>query len=140
MITMNEKNGMKILVVDDEADVVTFVATLLEDNGYSVIKAQDGKEGFALTKAEHPDLIVLDINMPEETGVRMYRNLKENSQTSAIPVVMLTGVSHEFKHFIETRRQVPPPDGYFEKPPDRAEFLAKVNELVSRKTLSARVS
>jgi CheY-like chemotaxis protein len=134
---MAEPSGKKILVVDDEADVVTFVTTLLEDNGYSVIKAEDGKQGFAKAKAETPDLIVLDISMPEETGVRMYRNLKGDSQTAAIPVVVLTGISHEFKRFIETRKQVPPPDGYFDKPPDRAEFLAKVKELVSARKMKA---
>jgi DNA-binding response OmpR family regulator len=137
---MTDATGKKILVVDDEADIVTFVTTLLADNGYSVIQAADGKEGFAKAKAEQPDLIVLDISMPEETGVRMYRNLKEDAQTSSIPVVMLTGISHEFKRFIETRRQVPPPNGYFDKPPDRAEFLAKVNELVGRRAVSAGVN
>jgi DNA-binding response OmpR family regulator len=137
---MTDATGKKILVVDDEADVVTFLTTLLEDNGYSVIQAADGKEGFAKAKAEQPDLIVLDISMPEETGVRMYRNLKENTQTASIPVVMLTGVSHEFKRFIETRRQVPPPNGYFDKPPDRAEFLAKVNELIGKRAASAGVN
>jgi len=137
---MTNATGKKILVVDDEADVITFVTTLLEDNGYSVIKAADGKEGFAKAKTEQPDLIVLDISMPEETGVRMYRNLKEDTQTASIPVVILTGISHEFKRFIETRRQVPPPNGYFDKPPDRAEFLAKVNELVGRRAASAGVN
>ena len=67
----------KILVVDDEEDITTFVGTLLEDNGYSVIKAADGKQGMAKAKSESPDLIILDISMPEESGVRMFRNLQE---------------------------------------------------------------
>jgi CheY-like chemotaxis protein len=128
-----EKNGIRILVVDDEADVLTFVTALLEDNGYTVLTAANGKEGFVRAKAELPDLILLDISMPEETGVRMYRNLTEEPQTAHIPVVILTGISHEFKHFIETRRQVPPPAGYFDKPPDRDELLAKIREVVAPK-------
>ena len=71
--------------------------------------------------------------MPEESGVRMYRNLRDDPQTATIPVIMLTGVSHDFKAFIETRRQVPPPDGYFDKPPDQDQLLAKINSLVGEK-------
>ena len=63
---MTEYKG-KILVVDDEEDMTTFVGTLLEDNGYSVVKAADGKQGMAKAKSESPDLVILDICMPEET-------------------------------------------------------------------------
>ena len=123
-------------MVDDEEDVLTFIGTLLEDNGYSVIKAMNGKEGFAKAKSELPELILLDISMPEESGVRMYRNLCGDPRTSRIPVVVLTGISHDFKRFIETRRQVPPPAGYFDKPPDRDQLLAKNKELIKPKTLA----
>ena len=123
----------KILVVDDEEDITTFVGTLLEDNGYSVIKAADGKQGLAKAKSESPDLIILDICMPEETGVRMFRNLQEDAQTAVIPVIVLTGITHEFKRFIENRRNLRPPAGYFDKPPDREQLLTKVAELVAAK-------
>ncbi|MGA2988834.1 MAG: response regulator [Candidatus Korobacteraceae bacterium] len=132
---MTDKSTKTILVVDDEADVLTFIRTLLEDNGFAVICAENGKEGFSQAKARRPDLILLDISMPEESGVRMYRNLRGDPQTATIPVVMLTGVSHDFKKFIETRRQVPPPEGYFDKPPDREQLLAKINELIGARTL-----
>jgi len=131
---MTQNPVATILVVDDEEDVLTFIGTLLEDNGYVVTKAMNGKEGFAKAKAELPDLILLDISMPEESGVRMYRNVCGDAQTKHIPVVILTGVSHEFKRFIETRRQVPPPAGYFDKPPDRDQLLAKIKELLGSKT------
>ena len=72
----------KILIVDDEEDVTTFIGTLLEDNGYSVVKAADGKQGMAKAKSESPDLVILDICMPEDTGVRMFRNLQEDAQTA----------------------------------------------------------
>jgi CheY-like chemotaxis protein len=130
---MTQNPLAKILVVDDEEDVLTFIGTLLEDNGYAVSKAVNGKEGFARAKTESPDLILLDISMPEESGVRMYRNVCDEPQTKHIPVVILTGISHEFKRFIETRRQVPPPAGYFDKPPDRDQLLAKIKELIASK-------
>lgn len=127
---MTEKNSRTVLVVDDEPDVVAYLSTLLTDSGYRVLTASDGREGSERVKRDKPDLITLDITMPEESGVRMYRDLHQDEKTAGIPVIIVTGVSHEFKRFIETRRQVPPPAGYFEKPIDRKEFLDKVKEIL----------
>jgi len=118
---MSEQTRKTILIVDDEPDVTAYLKAFFEDNGYRFDKA----------RAERPDLITLDITMPEESGVRMFRDLQADEATASIPVVMITGVSPEFKRFIETRRQVRPPEAYFEKPIDRDELLAKVNEILS---------
>jgi len=126
---MSEQTRKTILIVDDEPDVTAYLKAFFEDNGYRAITAFDGKEGFDKARAERPDLITLDITMPEESGVRMFRDLQADEATASIPVVMITGVSPEFKRFIETRRQVRPPEAYFEKPIDRDELLAKVNEI-----------
>jgi CheY-like chemotaxis protein len=120
-----------ILVVEDEPDEVTYLSTLLADNGFDVISAANGQEGFEKAKSNHPDLITLDISMPEESGVRMFRDLQQDPATAETPVIMITGVTHDFKRFIESRRQVHPPAGYFDKPPDREKLLAKINELLS---------
>jgi len=121
----------KILIVDDEPDVLAYMGAFLEDNGFQVVTASDGKAGFEAAKANTPGLIILDITMPGESGVRMYRNLHEDPQTVGIPVIIVTGVSHEFKRFIETRKRVPPPAGYFDKPPDRTKLLARINEVLA---------
>lgn len=128
-MTANAKK--KILIVDDEPDVVVYLKALLEDNGFDTITAVNGKEGMEKTLADKPDLITLDITMPEESGVRMFRDLQANDATKNIPIVIITGVSFEFKRFIETRRQVEPPTAYFEKPIDREELLAKIREILS---------
>ena len=120
----------KILIVDDEPDMVIWLTTFLEDNGYETIFAYDGVEGFEKAKSEHPDLITLDITMDKETGIRMYRNLHDEASTANIPVIMITGVSPEFKRFIESRKQVDPPAAYFEKPVEKDDLLKKVVELV----------
>lgn len=122
----------KILVVEDEADLVAYLKTMLADHGYDVVCAEDGIDGMAKARAERPSLITLDINLPRETGVRMYRELHEDPATASIPVIMITGVSHEFKRFIETRKQVPPPAGYFDKPVDPAALLAKIKEVLGQ--------
>lgn len=120
----------KILIVDDEPDMRSWLSTFFEDSGYSTVSAEDGVVGFEKAKTDKPDLITLDISMDNESGIKMYRNLHDNPVTSSIPVVMITGVSADFKRFIETRKQVPPPAAYFEKPVDKVALLSKVKELI----------
>lgn len=126
-----------ILVVEDEPDQTAYLYALFEDQGFAVITAANGLEGFEKAKTKHPDLITLDVSMPEESGVRMFRDLQGDSATADIPVIIITGVTHEFKRFIETRKQVRPPQGYFDKPLDREKLLARVNELLGTQERAA---
>jgi len=122
----------KILIIDDEEDIVTYLTTFFKDNGFNAIFANDGKAGVEKAVKEKPDIITLDVSMPEESGVRALRDLQSNEVTKNIPVIIVTGVSSDFKKFIETRKQVHPPEGYFEKPIDRDKLLEKVNELLKK--------
>ncbi|MFH2001009.1 MAG: response regulator [Planctomycetota bacterium] len=120
-----------ILVIDDEPDILAFLTTLLEDNGYIVMTAQNGREGTDAMQTQMPDLISLDISMPEKTGVKFYRELKSDPKLSKIPVVMVTGVADVFEDFISSRKQVPPPEGYIHKPIKESTYLAKIKELLA---------
>lgn len=122
----------KILIVDDEPDMVNLLSFFLQDNGFEVLTAFDGKECFEKAKEGRPDLITLDITMPEESGVRAFRNIQENPETKDIPVIIITGVSKDFKKFIHTRKKVKPPAAYMEKPIDTSELLTKVNEILGQ--------
>jgi len=127
----------KVLVVDDEPHVVAYLEMLLQDAGYRTLSADTGKTGMEQAKAEMPDLICLDITMPEESGIRMYRRLKEDPALAHIPVVVVTAVTglggqpEPFEKFISTRKWLAPPEGFFSKPIDQKEFLEKVSEILS---------
>ncbi len=129
-------DAKKILVVDDEPDVRTYLEMVLKDAGYETVTASNGREGFELAQTEKPDLISLDITMPEESGIRCYRNLRGDDALKSVPVVVVTAVTGKggdslpFEHFISTRPQVPPPDGFFSKPIDRDAYLGKIAELL----------
>jgi CheY-like chemotaxis protein len=118
-----------ILVVDDEPDVRTFLSTLFEDSGYATVNAQDGIEALSKVKEKAPDLVTLDITMPNKSGVKFYREMKESAEWRKVPIIIVTGVSGEFKTFISTRKQVPPPEGYLSKPIDKTEILKLVKKL-----------
>ena len=119
-----------ILVVDDDPDARDFFITVLEDNGFATVSARDGNEALQRLEEGLPDLVTLDITMPEKSGVGVYRALKETDEYASIPVVIITGVSDDFKQFISSRRQVPPPEGYLSKPVEPQELIAKVGELL----------
>jgi CheY-like chemotaxis protein len=122
----------RVLVIDDEPGVVTYLETLLQDNGYETTSAENGRTGFEKVKQEKPDLVCLDITMPEESGIRFYRNLREDPELRHTPVIIVTAVTgfggdpEPFRQFVSTRRQVPPPEGFLAKPIDQQQFLGMV--------------
>ncbi|OHB69928.1 MAG: hypothetical protein A2V70_02420 [Planctomycetes bacterium RBG_13_63_9] len=120
-----------ILVVDDDPDAREFLTTVLEDNGFATTTAKDGAEAIAAIEQAVPDLVALDITMPEKSGVAVYRKLKEDDRLKSVPVIIVTGISDDFKTFISTRRQVPPPEGYISKPVDHDAFLSMVRDLLA---------
>ncbi|MFH1701785.1 MAG: response regulator [Candidatus Zixiibacteriota bacterium] len=125
---MSEKK--KILIIEDEADQRDLLIAYFEDNDYDTITAEDGQKGFELAKTENVSLITLDISMDNESGIKAIRNLQETPATANIPVIMITGVSSDFKRFLERSKKVNPPQGYFDKPVDRDALLKKVKELI----------
>lgn len=127
-----QEAGKMILVVDDDPDARTFLTTVLQDNGYRTCEAADGEEALAVMKEHPPDLIALDITMPVKSGVAVYRALKQSEDLMQIPVIIVTGISDDFRRFISTRSQVPPPEGYISKPIDHEQLVSMVEGLLGQ--------
>jgi CheY-like chemotaxis protein len=124
----------KILVVDDEIEQIEFASTILEENGYFPISASDGLEGMRLVRKEKPDLILLDIMMPEKGGVGMYRELKSGETTKDIPIVIVTGVTRGRgfdDKMVTGSGDIAAPDGYIEKPMNPDAVVKVINDLLS---------
>lgn len=125
----------KVLIVDDDPALVTYLKALLEDNGYQVATAADGEEGLEKTKSEQPDLISLDLLMPEKTGIKMFRELRKDDGLKSIPVIMVTGIANECQTFAEfktfiSKRKIPGPEAYLEKPIDQGDYIAAVKKVL----------
>jgi CheY-like chemotaxis protein len=133
----NTKESKIVLVVDDEPDVVSYLEMLLSDLGCRTVSASNGNEGLAVARREHPDLIVLDISMPESSGSRLYKDLRTDPTLRSTPVVVVTAVTgyggdpYAIEKFLSGRRSVPPPDAFFPKPIEQARFLEVVQVLLA---------
>lgn len=86
-----------VLAVDDENDVLIIIKTSLETEGYTVLSASNGADALELAKKNSPDVILLDLMMPEMDGFEVLEHLKEDEETCLIPVVVLTGISEKEK-------------------------------------------
>jgi len=128
--------GIKVLSVDDDPDVRAFVATVLEENGYTPFSAQDGEEGMNAIKKENPGLVILDVLMPRGSGVRLYRELKTDAALKHIPVIVLSGIAK--KSFLRSQKAltefkggvVPEPEIYLEKPVKAEELAEAIRKVV----------
>jgi len=122
----------RVLVVDDELDMRTFLTTLLETSGYKPISAADGKEGMEVAREKKPSVIILDVMMPNESGISMYRELKNDPELKDIPVVMVSALSkktffHSQKVLDEYKgEKIPEPADYIEKPPEPEDILEAI--------------
>ncbi len=92
MEMVNHMDQKKILIVEDEPDVIEFIRDILTDKGYTVEAATDGNEGLEKISAFNPDLILLDIQMPNETGIGMYRRMLREDEKKDIPVMVVSGM------------------------------------------------
>ncbi|MGD9123863.1 MAG: response regulator, partial [Desulfarculaceae bacterium] len=109
-----------VLVVDDDLDLRNYLATVLDSAGLQVQVAENGESGMAKVRQGPPDLVTLDVMMPKESGIKMYRELKADPELSRIPVLIISGLAQKtFLHTQGTLDQkegadTPPPDGYIE--------------------------
>ena len=131
---MTGKNPI-ILIVEDEADVKDYLETILVTNGYEVRSSASVEEANDEVTENPPDLILLDIMMPKETGMSFYIRLRKDKKLADIPVMIISGAVQEkefdFRSYVPDT-SIPPPEQYMEKPIIVDKFLENVNNLLSK--------
>ena len=119
----------KILIVDDEADILTLLEYNLDKAGFEVISAQDGPEAIELTKKKRPDLIILDIMLPSMEGTEVCKIIKKDEATSHIPVIMLTAKGEEVDRIVGFELGA---EDYITKPFSPRELILRVKAVLKR--------
>ena len=136
--------GRKILIIDDEPDAISFMSSVLEDSGFDSISSQTGVEGLEMARKERPDLILLDLIMPEKGGISMFQELKQDPGLSHIPVVVVSGISRitgaDFRDYFskgntgdatdDAEAVSTKPDGFVEKPIDPPELIKVIRDIL----------
>lgn len=127
----------KVLTVDDDPDIISFVVTVLEENDYIPLEANNGEEALAKIRQEKPDLVICDVLMPRQSGIKMYRELKTDDALKNIPVIILSGITR--RTFLRSQealtefggQNVPEPEAYIEKPVAPEELAEMIQKLIA---------
>jgi len=126
----------KVLVVDDELDIRVFMTTLLETSGFKPIAAEDGQQGLEAARKHKPALIIMDVMMPKESGIHLYRELKNDPELKDTPIIMVSALAK--KTFFHSQKvldeyegeKMPEPTIYIEKPPEADELLEAIHKIL----------
>jgi two-component system alkaline phosphatase synthesis response regulator PhoP len=128
-ITVMEPKGKKILIADDEPDILEILEYNLTAEGYTVFKAKDGDEALIQARQQQPDLIILDVMMPRKTGMEVCQILRSQPNFSNTLIIMLTAVSDESSHVKGLEMGA---DDYVNKPISPKVLISRVNALFRR--------
>ena len=128
MTHVTDLSNYKILVVDDEPDMLEFISTILQDNGAEVMEASDGEKALQVARREMPDLMTLDITMPKMDGGQVFEAMRNDPQLKDIPVCIISG-QPELRRLIY-QRIVPPPEGFLDKPIDDKSLLLNIRKIL----------
>ncbi len=125
----------KVLVIEDESDILIYLMTLLDDHGFDASTLEADDSLVESIRSDKPDLIVLDVMMPQRSGVSIYKELRSCKDFDAVPVVILSGfapdgnrMSSGFKRMMQDAT-LPPPNGFLDKPVDVDVFISLVRQL-----------
>jgi len=119
----------KILIVDDEKDIADLISYNLEKEGYSTVKAYDGGEVLTIVRTQKPDLVILDLMLPQINGMDLCRAIRANPETAHLPIIMLTAKSDEVDKIIGLEIGA---DDYMTKPFSVKELIARVRTVLRR--------
>lgn len=123
------RRPLKILIVDDEKDIMDLVAYNLEKEGYETLKALDGEKALQLVRTKTPDLVVLDLMLPGIQGLEVCKRIRKVPETAAIPIIMLTAKGEEIDKVLGLEVGA---DDYITKPFSVKELLARVKAVLRR--------
>jgi CheY-like chemotaxis protein len=120
--------GRKLVVADDEPDQLTYLATVFEDHGATVVRATNGDEALAMVRAEKPDLLTLDLEMPGRGVGEVFEALRNDPALDALKICIITG-RPELRRLIY-QRSVRPPEGFLVKPVTEESLLRAVRKVL----------
>lgn len=126
----------RVLVVDDDPDIIDYLETLLEDHGYQVGSAANAAHALTAVDEFRPDVVLIDVLMPGKSGLDLLVNLRRDPRWKDLPLVVVTGndliLQDDCQSYLGAHQDVRGPDGVLSKPIDRTALLAVLDQLCNR--------
>lgn len=120
----------KVLIVDDEEDVLIYLTALFREHDFEAVTAVSGKHALEVAKSEKPHIITLDITMPEQSGIKTFRNLKSDDELKEIPVIFVTAIGDSIGVIKKQLDGYPEPEGFIGKPIEHDKLIQMARKLV----------
>jgi DNA-binding response OmpR family regulator len=131
---MTELNTKVILCIEDEQEMIDLIRLILSRRGFEILGANGGKEGLEMIRKNHPDLVLLDLMMPEMDGWEVYQQMKADETTKDIPVIVVTAKAQSIDKVLGLH--IAKVDDYIAKPFSPQELLASVDTVLGRKQIA----
>jgi len=128
---MVEKNKKTILCIEDEEEMIDLIRLILSRRGFEVRGANGGKEGLEIIRKEHPELVLLDLMMPDMDGWEVYQKMKADEATRNIPVIVVTAKAQSIDKVLGLH--IAKVDDYISKPFSPQELLNSVDNVLGKK-------
>jgi len=125
-----------ILIIEDDINFANFLKYLIEESGYNAIVANDSAQANRILLKQQPDLITLDLVLPGETGIKLFRRLRSSQNWKDIPIIIITGVDSatnkeiSYKSFLKGVK-LKPPEAYIEKPIEQQRLLNAIEKIIA---------
>jgi DNA-binding response OmpR family regulator len=132
---MKDKENKSILCIEDEPEMIDLIRLILGRRGFEVVGAEGGKEGLEKVRQEQPDLVLLDLMMPDMDGWEVYQQMKADDKTKDIPVIVVTAKAQSIDKVLGLH--IAKVDDYIAKPFSPQELLNSVDKVFSARDLSA---
>jgi DNA-binding response OmpR family regulator len=129
---MDDSSGKRILCIEDEPEMIDLIRLILGRRGYEVIGAAGGKEGLKEVREKHPDLVLLDLMMPDMDGWEVYQQMKAEDSTRHIPVIVVTAKAQSIDKVLGLH--IAKVDDYIAKPFSPQELLSSVEKVLNKNT------
>lgn len=131
---MTEMNTKVILCIEDEQEMIDLIRLILSRRGFTILGANGGIEGLEMVRKNHPDLVLLDLMMPEMDGWEVYQQMKADETTRDIPVIVVTAKAQSIDKVLGLH--IAKVDDYIAKPFSPQELLASVDTVLGRKQIA----
>ncbi|MEZ0396906.1 MAG: response regulator [Anaerolineales bacterium] len=127
-----QRTGKRILCIEDETEMIDLIRLILGRRGYEVLGANGGREGIEMVRSEKPDLVLLDLMMPDMDGWEVYQQMKTDESTRDIPVIVVTAKAQSIDRVLGLH--IAKVDDYIAKPFNPQELLASIETVLKRRS------